>query len=435
MAVEIHMSVGREADNFYEELRRKTYTTPTSYLDLVKTYLEMMEEQRRIVPNKISRYTQGLKLLSQIRTMVDQLQVTLTKLRPEIDKKEEETQKLVIDLEKQQQSAAETEKVFKTEAEESQKLFDEVQELKNDCQKDLDKAMPIYESALQALNTLNKGDIVEMKSYPQPPQELVTLISAVCVLFSKKENWDEGKKLMNEPKKFLDDMKNYKKDKIPEKIIKKLRKYLKIPGFKPEVIVKKSKAGESICKWVIALVNYSDVMKVIKPKQEALAKAEVKLNKAKADLAEKEASLQEIRNKIAKLQANYNTSLRTLEDLTKQKELIEIQLVRAEKLLNGLADESTRWEKAVGELNIDLHDLVGNIMVAGAASQYVGVFTAKYRIRLIEFWKRFCTQNNIPISNDLKLEKLLADPVEIREWHIQGLPADNLSTENGIYTK
>ena len=25
-----------------------------------------------------------------------------------------------------------------------------------------------------------------------------------------------------------------------------------------------------------------------------------------------------------------------------------------------------RWEKAVGELNTDLHDLVGNIMVAAA---------------------------------------------------------------------
>ena len=69
-------------------------------------------------------------MLAQIKSMVDQLQVTLTKLRPEIDKKEAETQQLVIDLEKQQKQAAETEKVFKTEAEESQKLFDEVQELK-----------------------------------------------------------------------------------------------------------------------------------------------------------------------------------------------------------------------------------------------------------------------------------------------------------------
>ena len=72
----------------------------------------------------------GLRLLAQIKSMVDQLQVTLTKLRSEIGKKEAETQKLVVDLEKQQKQAAETEKIFKKEAEESQKLFDELQEFK-----------------------------------------------------------------------------------------------------------------------------------------------------------------------------------------------------------------------------------------------------------------------------------------------------------------
>lgn len=294
--------------------------------------------------------------------------------------------------------------------------------------------MPIYEDALKALNTLNKNDIVEMKSYPTPPTELVMIISAVCVLFDTKENWDEGKKLMNEPKKFLDSLVSYKKDNIPEKILKKVKKYIKMENFKPEIIAKKSKAGESICKWVIAIVNYSDVMKIIKPKQESLKEAMVELDKAKSELAEKEASLEKIRNEIARLQASYNASLGMLEDLTKQKELIEIQLIRAEKLLNGLESESKRWEKSVGELNIDLHDLVGNIMVAAACCQYVGVFTDKYRNKLRESWIRFCTQNNIPITSGLSLERILTDPVTVREWNLKGLPADKLSIENGIYT-
>jgi len=106
--------------------------------------------------------------------------------------------------------------------------------------------MPIYEDALKALNTLNKNDIVEMKSYPTPPNELVMVIGAVCVLFDKKENWDEGKKLMNEPKKFLESLMEYDKDNIAEKIVKKVRKYIKMDNFKPDIIAKKSKAGESI---------------------------------------------------------------------------------------------------------------------------------------------------------------------------------------------
>lgn len=42
-SVEIHTSVSAASDDFYAELRRRNYTTPTSYLDLVKTYKEMLQ--------------------------------------------------------------------------------------------------------------------------------------------------------------------------------------------------------------------------------------------------------------------------------------------------------------------------------------------------------------------------------------------------------
>jgi dynein heavy chain len=50
MSVEIHNSVSTASDKYYNELRRRNYTTPTSYLDLIKTYIEMLKTQRGIVP-------------------------------------------------------------------------------------------------------------------------------------------------------------------------------------------------------------------------------------------------------------------------------------------------------------------------------------------------------------------------------------------------
>lgn len=38
----------------------------------------------------------------------------------------------------------------------------------------------------------------------------------------------------------------------------------------------------------------------------------------------------------------------------------------------------------------------------------------------------------IPTSVDFNVIQFLSDPTTIREWNIQGLPADNFSTENGI---
>ena len=35
------------AEKFYAELRRRYYTTPTSYLELINLYLQMMQDKRR----------------------------------------------------------------------------------------------------------------------------------------------------------------------------------------------------------------------------------------------------------------------------------------------------------------------------------------------------------------------------------------------------
>lgn len=47
MCVEIHVSVTDMAERFFSELRRRYYTTPTSYLELINLYLSMLEEKRQ----------------------------------------------------------------------------------------------------------------------------------------------------------------------------------------------------------------------------------------------------------------------------------------------------------------------------------------------------------------------------------------------------
>jgi dynein heavy chain len=62
----------------------------------------------------------------------------------------------------------------------------------------------------------------------------------------------------------------------------------------PALIEKKSQAGKSICLWARAIDNYSEVLKIIKPKQKSLAEAEGKLKIAEGELSQKKASLRKI---------------------------------------------------------------------------------------------------------------------------------------------
>ena len=72
--------------------------------------------------------------------------------------------------------------------------------IKDDAQKDLDAALPALNAALTALNSLNKNDITEIKSFSKPPPLVLTTMEAVCVLFGQKADWDTSKKAMSSPK-------------------------------------------------------------------------------------------------------------------------------------------------------------------------------------------------------------------------------------------
>ena len=67
-------------------------------------------------------------------------------------------------------------------------------------------------------------------------------------------------------------------------------------------------------------------------------------------------------------------------------EQAEKQLFRAEKLLGGLSSESVRWQASADQLNSDLKNMTGNIMLSSAFVSYLGPFTAEYRIMLIYRW-------------------------------------------------
>lgn len=47
MCVNVHLSVSNMAERYYVELRRRYYTTPTSYLELINLYLSMLTEKRK----------------------------------------------------------------------------------------------------------------------------------------------------------------------------------------------------------------------------------------------------------------------------------------------------------------------------------------------------------------------------------------------------
>jgi hypothetical protein len=57
----------------------------------------------------------------------------------------------------------------------------------------------------------------------------------------------------------------------------------------------------------------------------------------------------------------------------------QVKLQRADKLIGGLGGERVRWQATVEQLGADLHNVVGDVLVAAGCIAYSGPFTPTYR--------------------------------------------------------
>jgi dynein heavy chain len=430
----IHASSSQAASSFYDKLRRQTYMTPTSYLELIKLFTELLGFKKGELDTKLNRYKVGASKLEYARKIVDQLQVDLTKLAPEIEQGKKDTAELIIKVDTEEAQAKEKEAAVQVDAKEAGQAAAEANEIKADCQKDLDEAMPEYNNAIKSLDALDKKDVQEVKSFKTPPELVATVLSAVCLLVGRKENsWDESKKFMNEST-FLQQLREYDKDALASnvKLTQKLQKYVKMEQFVPETVKKVSAAAMSLCMWVRAMDIYARVARSIEPKKAKLAGAEESLAEAEGKLAVKKKELKQVQDKVAALQQQLSTAKSKATQLENQAEDCKVKLSRAEKLLAGLGNAAVSWVAASEVLEKDLKSVVGNITLAAGFIAYSGPFTAEFRHELTQQWLARAQEIDLDTDPQWKIAKVILDPAEIRQWNIATLPSDELSVENGI---
>ena len=107
----IHASVELESASFLRNMGRYNYTTPTSYLELLKLLLDTVAEQRAKQQAEVGRYEQGVSLLDGCSQQVALLQTELTELQPKLVKASRDTDALMESLKLDQKKAEETRKV------------------------------------------------------------------------------------------------------------------------------------------------------------------------------------------------------------------------------------------------------------------------------------------------------------------------------------
>ncbi|XP_066519150.1 dynein axonemal heavy chain 17-like isoform X2 [Hoplias malabaricus] len=435
----VHKTVNDLSKWYLLSDRRYNYTTPKTFLEQIKLYQKLLSVKSKELVSKVDRLKNGVTKLVNTSAQVDDLKAKLAVQGVKLKQKNEDADKLIVAV------GVETGKVSKEKAAASEEelkvqvIAKNVSEKQKSCEEDLAKAEPALLAAQEALNTLNKNNLTELKSFGSPPEAVVNVTAAVMILLApggkipKDRSWKAAKNMMAKVDAFLESLIKYKKENIPDACIKAFQPYKNDPQFEPDFICSKSIAAAGLCSWCLNIVNFYEVYCDVEPKRQALAKA-------KAELAAAQDNLTVIKNKITQLNASLDKLTSKFEKATADKlkcqeeaDATNKTISLANRLVSGLSSEKTRWSESVAQFKIQQTTLSGDVMLVSAFVSYAGYFTKKYRTDLMDkYWLPYLKELKvpIPITEGLDPLTLLTDDADIAAWSNQGLPSDRMSTEN-----
>ena len=455
-------SVNQATVDFKKSDRRFVYTTPKTYLELLKLYNALLVQKRVESSNAIERLENGLKKLRETAAVVTTLEADLKVKLIAAEEKKVKAEGIAEVVAKEKAVVEKETSAATVEAEKCAIIQEEVTKIAADAQKDLDEAVPLVEKAMAALATLNKKELGECKTMSKPPTGVDDVFSAVMVLVAgvkteggndltdvqvskagkvRDRSWGAAKKaLLGNVGGFLDALLSYK-DYVDAFVVPKLnwkevRQYLAKDTFDVDVIYGKNKAAAGLCSWVINIVTYYDTIVGVEPKKQALAAANERLAAASAKLDIVNARVAELTTKLNKLRAEFDAASAEKQVAISTVEKGKMKLDLAQRLTTALASENVRWAENVVELKTSEKLLTGDVLLASAFLTYIGPFTKPYRDNLFHGWYKFLKASvkgdgGFPITDNLNPLVIVSSEAEQAGWRANSLPDDPVSTENG----
>ena len=432
-----HQQVRAAATRFAEELRRYYYVTPKNYLDFISNYRVQLKKNGKRIAQSTKRLEGGLQKLIEAASAVDRMKIVLVEKKIIVDDKTEKVQAMIAVIQEKTAIA----NVSQEQASIKQKYAEEqaviIKKQKEEADEALMEALPAVEAAEAALSNLDRNDLTELKAFTNPPPAVKSLcMQLVCLRPTDEkleENWNDAKKLLGNGS-LLTKLKEYPKDSLTEKTVKKVNKYfgdeLTLEGMKNV-----SKAGYGLLTWVVAIMKYYEVAKNVSPLREKVKAMEKAQQQTEKELGILQQTLSELSREIAELSAAFTAASGELDVLQTEAALMTKRLEAASKLIDGLIGERTRWSADVKNLEEQSVKLVGDCLLGSSFLSYVGAFTTDYRQDLIYGkFLRDVQERRIPLSNNFSLEALLTTDATIQGWISKGLPADGHSIQNGMLT-
>lgn len=424
----------------YERMRKRnqpvTYITPRHYLDFINQYVKLFHEKCSELQEEQRHLTVGLNRINETVEQVEEMQSSLKIKSAELEAKNREAQLKMENIIQNREEARQRTK----ESEELQQALQTqetaIAEKRTAVMEDLNKVEPAVKEAQQAVQSIKKQNLIEVRSMTNPPAPVKLAMESICLLLGEPSNDWKSVRSMIVSESFIPTIVNFNSENLSDNIRKQMRdKYLKNPDYTYEKINRASSACGPLVKWACAQLNYADMLRQIDPLRSELKRleSEAGINKKKAD--ENTDILNRLKSTIQSYEEEYGSLKYEAKLIEESLKSVEAKVNRSMALLSSLSSERIRWNTASHEFKSQMENIAGDVLLSSAFLAYAGFFDQQSRTTLFDLWRAHLRQSLIKFRPDLALTEYLSSPDERLKWQANALPSDDLCTENAIMMK
>lgn len=402
--------------------------TPRDYLALLQTWVFLYNLKKAELTRELGHLEAGLfkldsasEIVNDLRTNAKQQEKDLRVAQAAADRAMEEISKAITGSTERRN---EVDDVKRTVAENEKKTA----ERKAEIEGELAEIQPILESAKLAVGSIKSEHLTEIRSLTAPPEAIADVLAAVLMLLGMQDlSWQSMKKFLSN-RGVKDDILNYDAKRISPELRKNVAKLLKKKptSFDDAHIQRVSVAAAPMAAWVKANIRYSLVIEKIEPLEAELQEEIIKLEKSEKRLKRCEEELIEIDQRVASLKKEFASRTSEAERLKNNLAIAGTTLDKAEKLIGQLSGEQTRWKAQSIALRSDIAKLPMKMLLASGFTTYLAKAPEDVRAKMIVKWQEITNVNGFIFKRVMSTES------ELLQWKALGLPADDLSQENGL---
>ncbi|PXF43614.1 Cytoplasmic dynein 1 heavy chain 1 [Gracilariopsis chorda] len=431
------VSIHEISKKMYRELRSVAIVTPRHFLEFIEQLNRIALEKGNEIQAGVGRHTEGLRRLRYAGTAVDTLKDSLSQKAARLQVKEKDASEMLVRMAEEQRLAEKS----KVDAEQLSLAASEasgaVQDREAEVSAKLAGVQPKVEAAREAVGSIRKEYLDELRAMPNPPPAVRVALEGVTMVLDASRrkvesqySWGHIRAQMRSSE-FISNIVNFNVDTISEGVRSKVeKKILQNPDFDVIRISYASKAAGPLAEWTLAVLDYAEVKESVEPLE-----AEVlELQNEQAELLEKqELAAEEVeiyQQRIDECKMEYAKLVADAENVRREIQDSKGNLTRAEEMLDSLADEWDRWVKELNHLNASAVTIWGNAMLGAAFVAYAGALDHRNRQLLMTEWKRILRKETMPLDERIEVAQYLTSAEERGLWSSLGLATDNTSLEN-----